>query len=260
MAPFLKNHPCLRQLLPWHALQVCTLGLQMHPQPQAGKVQHGRNNCRLHDFDIRHAYKLCHEKCRCTHNRRHQLAASGGSSLNGTGKLLAVAQLLHHRDGKRAGTCHVGHGGAGHSAHQGTGQHCHLGRTAAGPPGDSVGNINKELAQPRGFQIGTKEDEQENKGRRHTQRNAENTLSSKVEMPYQLLRRQSAMAQHPRHVRTGKGVHDKRRHHHYHRNANHPAGGLNHQQHAYDAHHQVRGGNHTGTHGQLPVHNHYIGR
>ena len=165
MASFLEDNPGLWQLVTRNALQIGTLGLQMYSQPYAGKVQDGRDNGCLYNLNIWHAYELSHKEGCGTHYRWHQLAASGGGCLNGTSKLLLIAQLLHHWNGKGTSTGNIGYGGTGYSTHKGTGNNCYLGRTAAGPAGNGIGNINEELAQAGAFQIGTKENKQENKGR-----------------------------------------------------------------------------------------------
>ena len=147
MTAFLEDNPCLWQLITRYTLQIIAFGFQMNPQPQACKVQNCWNYSSCDDINIRHTYKLRHEKSSSAHYWWHQLTTSGGCGLNGSRKFLAIAQLFHHWDSKASGAGNISNGASGYSTHKGTGKYSYLCRTAAGPTSYCIGNIDEEFAQ-----------------------------------------------------------------------------------------------------------------
>jgi hypothetical protein len=89
--------------------------------------------------------------------------------------LRPVADLLHQRDGQRAGGHHIAGGCAVDHAHQAGGEDRHLGRSAAGAASGGKGEVDEIVADLGGLQEGRKDDEQDDVGRRHRRRRPEDT-------------------------------------------------------------------------------------
>ena len=228
-----------RQLVTWNTFQVAALGLEMHAEPDASKIEQSRNHGRLDDVDVGHAHELCHEEGRGAHDRRHELAARGGRRLDGASEVLVIAEFLHHRDGQRTRAHNVGDGAAGDRTHEAGRQHGDLRRAAAGPARNGIGKIDKELAETRGLKVSAEENEEEDERGRDAQRNAEDTLGGKVEMADQLVEVQPTMREHTRHIGTCKGIAEEEQHDTDHRQADDTARGFDHEHDAEYAHHQV---------------------
>lgn len=206
---FLHDLPYRRQEMAGRSFQVLPFRFKMNAQEYADEVENGRHNSSFHHFHVRNAYEFRHKEGSGAHDRRHELAPGGGGCFYGAGKVLAVAELFHHRNGECAGPYHVGHGAAGNGAFQRTGEDRYLRRTAGSPAGDGIGNINEEFPEACLFEVRPEENEEENEGRRHAEGNAEDAFCSKEEMSYHLRQSESSVRERSRQVRSKEAVRDK---------------------------------------------------
>ena len=160
-----------------------------------GQVIHDRGHQRRQaDGGVGQAGGIRHQEGHGAHDRRHDLAAVGGHRLNGTGRILVEAGLLHQRDGKGAGGDHVGGTGAVDHAHEHRGINRRLGRAAAEFAEGRKGDIHKELSRADEGQDGAEDDEQEDEVRRRAQSAAEEALAADHQV-----------GTHPGHGHLGRG-------------------------------------------------------
>ena len=82
----------------------------------------------LADGHVGDAQHLGHQEGASAHDRRHDLTAGRGRSLDCAGLLGSIAHLLHHGDGHDAGASYVGSSRAGDHTHQAGGHNSGLGR------------------------------------------------------------------------------------------------------------------------------------
>ena len=150
---------------------------------------------------------------------------TGGMS--GPGLVRFIPYFFHHGDGQRARAHDVGYRTARDRTHEPGGQHGDFGRTAAGPTGNGVGEVNEELAKSSRLEISTKEDKEEDERRRDAQRNAKNAFRREIEMAHELVQRQSAVCEHARHIRPGKSIREEKEHDTNHRQPYDTARSLN---------------------------------
>ena len=217
MPALLQERQRIRQLGARDALQLLALCLKVNAEPDPRKVEEcGDRRC-LDNVDVGNADELRHEERRCAHDRRHELSARGCRRLDRPRKVRVVAEFFHHRDGKRARADNIRDRAARNRAHQSAGEDGDLRRAAARPACDRIGEVDEELAKPRALKIGTEKDEEEDKRRGDTERDAEDALRRKVEVTDQLLRRESAMREHARHVGAEEGIRDECEHDRHHR-------------------------------------------
>ena len=172
-----QNLP-LWQLVAGNALQAQLLGLQMDGDKDTGKVQNGRQDSLNSHLGIGDLHVFRHQKRSRTHDGRHNLTAGGGGSFHRAGKLRLIAGLLHHGNGEGSGGDGVAHGGTGHHAAQSGADHGHLGRTTAGPTGNTVGKADKEIGNAGALQKRAEDDEQNDIGIADVDRRADDAGSS----------------------------------------------------------------------------------
>ena len=77
MAFFPQQFAELGQLFPGRTLQTVLFRFVMHADPDAGVVQHCRNDRRFYYVNVRHAHKFRHQERSRAHDRGHQLPAGG---------------------------------------------------------------------------------------------------------------------------------------------------------------------------------------
>ena len=176
MSPLHQDLHEFGQLVAAHPLEAAPLGLEVHLDEDAEEIETGRDGGGLGDLDVGGVGELGHQEGRGAHDGGHDLAARGGGGFDRAGEFRPVAELLHHRDGEASRSDGVGDGAPGDGPLQGARDHGHLGRSAGGPAGDGVGDVDEELADPRLFQKRPEEDEQKDERGGHPQRNAEDPL------------------------------------------------------------------------------------
>lgn len=206
---FFHDLPHWRQQVPRRAFQVFPFRFKMNTQEDTDEVENGRNNSGFHHFHVRNTYKFRHKEGRGAHNRRHELAAGGGGRFHGASKILAVTEFFHHRNGEGAGSDNIGHGAAGNGSFKSAGENRYFRGAAGSPAGDGISNINKEFPQTSLFEVCPEEDEEENEGRGHAERNAEYAFRSEEEMAYHLRQGKSPVRQWSRKIRSQEAVSDK---------------------------------------------------
>ena len=167
------QHAPLGQLLPGNALQTQLLRLQMDGDKNTGEVQDGGQDGLDGHLGVGQLHVLRHQEGGSAHDGGHDLTAGGGGRLYRAGELGLIAGLLHHGDGERAGGHGVAHGRAGHHAAQGGGDDGHLGRAAAGPAGQPVGEADEEVGDAGALQERAENDEQNDVGVAHADRRAD---------------------------------------------------------------------------------------
>ncbi len=178
----------------------------MYAEENAQEVENGGNDCRFDDFHVRNPDEFGHEKGRGTHDRRHDLPTGGGGRFDGTCEIFLVPELLHHRDGESTGSDNVCDGRTGNGPFECRRQYGDFCRSPGRPARDGIGDINEEFPEPRLFQIRSKEDEEENKGRGNAHRNPENAFRCKEEMSNHLIQIETTMRQRSGHVRSEETV------------------------------------------------------
>ena len=231
----------------------------MNAEPDPRKVEECGDRRRLDDVNVGNADELRHEECRRAHDRRHELSARGRRRLDRPRKVRVVAEFFHHRDGERARADNICDRAARDRAHQSTGEDGDLRRTAARPARNRIGEVDEELAEPRALKIGTEKDEEEDKRRGDAERDTEDALRRKVEVPDQLLRRESAMREHARHVGAEEGIRDKGEHDRHHRQPHDAPRRLDDEEDAESADDGVHGRDRARARDQLTVLNDEIG-
>ena len=160
MAPALHGGPDTGQLLLGHAVESQFLAPQMHGDENAHVIQEARHQTCEHNFRVRNADVLSHDKAGGAHDGGNQLSAGGGAGFHSTGKLWGITALFHQGNGKGAGAHHVGGGSAGDGAERGTGDNGHLGRAAGGASRQAQGDILNEITHAASLQQRAEEDEQ----------------------------------------------------------------------------------------------------
>ena len=91
MAFFPEEFTEFRQLFPGRTLQAVLFRLKVNPDPDAGVIQHCRNNRRFYNINIGNTYEFRHQEGRRPHNGRHQLAAGGGRRFYRAGESRTVS-------------------------------------------------------------------------------------------------------------------------------------------------------------------------
>ena len=78
MAFFPEEFTEFRQFFPGRTLQAVLFRFKVNPDPDAGVIQHRRNDRRFYYVNVGNPYEFRHQEGCRPHNRRHQLAAGGG--------------------------------------------------------------------------------------------------------------------------------------------------------------------------------------
>ena len=220
----------------------------MHEEIDRAQIENGRENRDQDDLDIRHIGIFRHQERPRTHQRRCDLSAGRGGSLDPAGFLGFVAQLLHQRD-RECPRCHdIGDGRARDRPHARRSNDRGFRRTARLAPRRGKGQVDEELACARHLEKGAEQDEHEDIGGRHAQRQAEDPLLTQVELPNQTVDAGPAMRQdagHPipqprqRPARSGQGIGDGDHADDGHAQTHDAAAGLEHGDGGDDPHHDV---------------------
>ena len=102
-----RNHPRAGALVFGHRLQLKALRIGVDAHPDRKKIKDRGQRCRQHDLSVGHPGQLNHHKGTGTHQRRHDLPARRGHSLNSGGKALGIAQLGHCGQRYRTRRCNI---------------------------------------------------------------------------------------------------------------------------------------------------------
>ena len=113
--------------------------------------------CLQGNLTVRNTHIFCHKKCGCAHNRRHDLAACGGSGFHSACKFRLIACLFHHRDSDRTGGYRVAYRRPGYHAAQSRGDNSNLSRPARRGARDGVCQIDEKGGYSGSFQKGTED-------------------------------------------------------------------------------------------------------
>ena len=253
MAFFFHNPAPGFQLASGGAFQVVFLGFEMNAQEYAQEVKDGGNHGGFDDFHVGDAYEFSHEEGSGTHNRRHELPAGGCGCFYGAGEVFVVAQFLHHRNGEGAGTYYVGYGRAGNGTLKGTGDDRYFSRSAGGPAGQGIGNIDEKLAKACFFQVSAEEDEEEDEGGRYAQRNTEYAFGGEEEVSYHLVDGESSVCQRPGHVGAQEAIKQEAENYDDDRKAYDTAGSFQYHHNTQESHHGVGRCNGAGAEDELLV-------
>ena len=201
IALLLENGQRLRKVFLFLADEAVCRRFFIGAEEQAEVVQHSRKDRRPADLAIGDADVLRqNERCRA-HHGRHDHAAGRGDRLDRAGAVFLVAGRDHQRDGKRAGGHNVCNGRAGNAAHQRAADDSRLGRAAAEAAGNSVRDVNKELACARRLQHVAEEDEQHDKRRTRAERGAVDALAREQQKRRDTAERIPAVPENARHIR-----------------------------------------------------------
>ena len=95
------------------------------------EIKNCRKNCGDRDLSVGHTQRLSQNKCRSSHNRRHDLSPGRSDRFYRAGKLRAVTHFFHQRDRKRAGGHNITRRASRDHSHTSAGQTSCFSRTAA---------------------------------------------------------------------------------------------------------------------------------
>ena len=149
--------------------------LKVHDVDQCDVGNHRRDKGVFDDLDIRNADEFHHQERSRAHNRRHDLTVDRGCDLDRARLFSGKAHALHQRD--RKGTrCHnVRDGRTGNQASHSRTNDRRFRRTATQRTQTGKGDLDEIVACARLIQKRAEQNEEENKSRRNTQRDAEDT-------------------------------------------------------------------------------------
>ena len=149
--------------------------------------------------------------------------------------MLAVTDLLHHRNRKRSGGHDICDRTAGHRTHKAAGDDGRLGRTAGEPAGNRIRQIDEETSGAGFIQKSAKQNKNEDKGGCHTEGQPEYTFSRQRQGSGDALHAVAFMHNQLRHVRAKIAEQQRKAGDNHQIQSDHPAGGLQNQQDQGDA-------------------------
>src|SRR5699024_11051091 len=132
-----------RQLLIRYYIQLAPLGHKVHSQKYTEVKQKRRYHSRDCNSYIADTEYFGHDESRCAHNRWCDLATGGCDRLDSRCKRCRITQPLHHRNGKGAGSRHIGHGTTTHHAKEAGSNGGNLGGTTRGTTANTHGQIHE---------------------------------------------------------------------------------------------------------------------
>ena len=166
----------LRQQFFGDTCQTQFFRFQMYRHEDTCKIQDRRQDRSQNDRGIVYANEFCHQECRSTHDRRHDLAACGGCSFYRTCKFAFVTCFFHHRDSNGTSCYCVTNGRTGNHTTHGTGDNRYFRRATGIVTHYGVCQRNEEIGDTRSFQECTEDDEYRNKFRTNVDRCCEDTF------------------------------------------------------------------------------------
>ena len=169
----------------WKALEIPRDCHKVHEDENGSHVENRGNQARLDDLQIGQPGIFGDQEGSGPHDRGKDLTPGTCRRLDTPGLLGTVADLFHEGNGERPAGYDVGDGTPRHGSHRGRGQNGRLCRSSPLSSGDRVRQVDEELAGACDLQERSEQDENEDEGSGHAQRDPVYSLLAQIKLSHE---------------------------------------------------------------------------